>query len=163
VSILALIGLLFRLRLRRRQRACVEQLVSGKFDIVLELKVPGTPDTATYSASNQTYAPTSSTDPSASSLSLTSGIVTHAAASDAAAVGASNAAATTSSGPRGRQREQRSETQSATAMLDDVLSPSSPETDYSLDPETRYRCALNRNLSNPTEIGAQLSTAPLSS
>jgi hypothetical protein len=86
-------------------------------------------------------------------------------ASDAAAIGTSIAAASTSTSSgkrRRRQREQRSEQRSATT-LNDTLSPSSPGTDYSLDPEARYRHAHNRNLSNSTGIGAQSSTAPLSS
>jgi hypothetical protein len=73
------------------------------------------------------------------------------------------ASESTSSGTRRRQRERRSEPQSTTTASNGVLSPSSPGTDYSHNPETRYRHAHSRNLSDSTGIGAQSSIAALSS
>jgi hypothetical protein len=153
--ILALAGLLFWLRLRRRRCARVSPHERGQADF-LQPKGPRAPGTSPYDSPYQMYAPAS---PTGSSVSLASFI------SSTVAAGASIASASRST-PSGKWRrwqlEWRSEAQSTTTTANGAVSPSSPGTDYSLNPETRYRHAHNRNPSNSTGIGAQSSIAPLS-
>jgi hypothetical protein len=163
-SILALIGLLFWLRRRRRRRARVEPQESDRFDLFLDSKGSAVPGTTQRGVPHQMHAPMLLTGPSALSPSFARGTAKYAPVSDAAAVGTPIAAVPTPalSGERRRQqREQCSEPRSATTAPNDALSPSSPGTDCSLDPEARYRHTHDRNLSNSTGIRAPSSSAPL--